>query len=98
MFTSSMFLPVLAALVGIIAIHRGGKGHSRVHVLAAVSGAVVVLCISVLPFIALAAVGSFGGSRSAYEPLFIGYAVAAGISLLTALVCLLRLMSARTAT
>jgi hypothetical protein len=93
MFTSLMFLPPLAALVGIVAIHRGGQGVSRLHRLAALAGAVVVLCISMLPFVALSAVGHFGdgGGGAASEPLFVGYSILAVLALVTALACLLRL-------
>ena len=91
MFTFPMIFPVLAALIGIFAIYRGGGGSTRVHALAAIAGGIVILCIAVFPFFALAAIGSFGGTESPYEPVFLAYAIVLGLSVLTALACGLRL-------
>ena len=88
-------VPVLAALIGIIAVYQGGRGSTRVHLIAALAGATVILCISVLPFVALSAFSSFGGTSSRNEPIFIAYFMAVILSVSTELACSLRLASHR---
>lgn len=90
-------LIALAALVAISAIYMGGQGKTRTHLMSAVSGAVVVFCISALPFVFVLAVGGFAGTSSRYEAVFTGYSIFTVVSLVTALTCVLRLAWPRSA-
>ena len=80
----SAFLVSALALIAALAIYLGGQDKSLSHRFSAISGILVVLCISVLPYYLFKAFGSIGVSD--YEVGLIVYLAVFATSSVSALV------------
>lgn len=82
----------IIGLIAALAIYLGAQGKTLTHWLSAISGASVVLCVSVLPSYLLKAFDNLGSET--YEACFIAYLAASCVAAVTALACCVRLLYA----